>query len=91
MHYLIAYDIKDDKRRKKVADELEGFGFRVNYSVFECEVNRAKLKKLVAKIQKLVDKKQDSVRFYHLCKNCLPKSFELCENGEIFGEMELYM
>ena len=35
MKYLITYDIEDDKKRKKISDELEAFGYRVNYSVFE--------------------------------------------------------
>ena len=35
MNYLITYDIEDDKRRKKISDLLEGYGVRVNYSVFE--------------------------------------------------------
>lgn len=91
MKYLIAYDIKDDKKRKKVSDILEGFGFRVNYSVFECETNKTKLKKMIANIEKYINKKEDSVRFYHICQNCLPKSFELCKNGEVFQQMELYI
>lgn len=91
MNYLIAYDVKDNKKRKKIADVLEGFGFRVNYSVFECEVNKTKLKHLIAKIEEHVDKKQDSVRFYHICKNCLPKSFELCDKPDVFEPCELYL
>jgi len=33
---LSGYDIPSDKRRKKVSDLLEGYGQRVQYSVFEC-------------------------------------------------------
>lgn len=91
MNYLIAYDIKDDKKRKKVSDILEGYGYRVNYSVFECKTNKTKLKNLTNQIKKYLNTKQDSVRFYHICKNCLPKSFELCERGDVFEEIELYM
>jgi CRISPR-associated protein Cas2 len=40
--YVISYDIPDDKRRKKIADLLEGYGQRVQYSVFECQLNREK-------------------------------------------------
>ena len=64
MKYLITYDIENDKRRKKISDELEAFGYRVNYSVFECELNQTKLRKLKEKIEELVDVKYDSVRFY---------------------------
>lgn len=91
MKYLITYDIEDDKIRKKVSDELEAFRYRVNYSVFECELNQTKLKKLVEKLEELVDKKYDSLRFYHICENCLPKSFELCNKGEIFQKEDFFI
>ncbi len=89
MKYLITYDIKDDKKRKKISDILEGFGVRVNFSVFECEVNRTKLARLKSKIEKHIDKKQDSIRFYHICQNCLGKSYELCEKGEVFEDINM--
>lgn len=34
MFYLICYDIVLDKRRNKVAQMLEGYGLRVQKSVF---------------------------------------------------------
>jgi CRISPR-associated protein Cas2 len=91
MKYLITYDIENDKRRKKISDELEAFGYRVNYSVFECELNQTKLRKLKEKIEELVDVKYDSVRFYHICENCLPKSFELCNKGDIFEKEDFFI
>lgn len=91
MKYLITYDIENDKRRKKISDELEAFGYRVNYSVFECELNQTKLRKLREKIEELVDIKYDSVRFYHICENCLPKSFELCNKGDIFEKEDFFI
>ncbi len=91
MKYLITYDIENDKRRKKISDELEAFGYRVNYSVFECELNQTKLRKLREKIEELVDIKYDSVRFYHICENCLPKSFELCDKGDIFEKKDFFI
>jgi CRISPR-associated protein Cas2 len=93
MKYLVAYDISNDKNRKKLGDILEEFGFRVNYSVFEIELNKTKLNKLLKKIdeQKLYNKKQDSIRFYHICQNCKTKSFELCNKPDIFEEIELFI
>lgn len=79
------------KEEKKISDELEAFGYRVNYSVFECELNQTKLRKLKEKIEELVDVKYDSVRFYHICENCLPKSFELCNKGDIFEKEDFFI
>ncbi len=91
MKYLITYDIEDDKKRKKISDELEAYGYRVNYSVFECELNKTKLRKLTQKLEELVDEKHDSLRFYHICENCVPKSFELCNREEIFEKREYFI
>lgn len=70
---VVAYDIPDDKRRTKVMKTLEGYGQRVQYSVFECEVRPADLERLKERLRTLVDKKQDDVRFYPLCESCLRK------------------
>lgn len=93
MNYLVTYDIENNKKRKKLSDLLEAYGRRVNYSVFECELNSTKLKKLKSKIieEKLFDKKLDSIRFYHICKNCTPKSFELSNRSEVFESEELFI
>lgn len=92
MHYLVTYDIENDKNRKKLSDILEGYGYRVNYSVFEIEINSTKIKHLINTIdeKKLLNKNIDSLRFYHICKNCIPKSFELSNRGDIFEEEELF-
>ena len=84
MNYVVSYDISDDKRRKQLSDILEGYGIRVNYSLFEININEIKLKNLLLKIYEIVDEKEDSVRFYHICKNCENKSFEMCKRGGIF-------
>lgn len=93
MQYVVTYDIENDKNRKKLSDLLETYGVRVNYSVFEIELNETKLKKLLWQIedQELIDKKYDSLRFYHICKNCVPKSFEVCNKLEIFEKEELFI
>ena len=89
MRYLITYDIINDKRRKKLSDLLEGYGVRVNYSVFELEITKTQKERLLYEIelQKLVDTKVDSLRFYHICANCVAKSFEVCNKEDPFDEI----
>ncbi|MBD3841786.1 MAG: CRISPR-associated endonuclease Cas2 [Campylobacterales bacterium] len=91
MKFAVVYDISNDKRRKKVSDLLEGFGYRVNFSVFEIIVNQTKLNKIKKELAKKINKKEDSIRFYHICENCIPKSFELCDKDGIFEEKELFI
>jgi CRISPR-associated protein Cas2 len=71
LFYVVAYDIPDDKRRKKVSDLLEGYGKRVQYSVFECMLTQAKYDELCSRLKKQVKLKEDSVRFYPLSRHTL--------------------
>ena len=93
MHYLITYDITNDKRRKRLSDLLDGYGIRVNYSVYEAELSQRKKEQLLYEItlKKLLNKKYDSLRFYHICQNCIEKSFELADRAEPFEEPQLYI
>ncbi len=90
MFFVVAYDIDNDKRRKKISDILEGYGFRVNFSVFEIELNPAQLDSLLKKI-KSVSKKTDNIRFYHICKSCASKSFLLYKNKDIFSNSDWFV
>ncbi len=53
IRHLIAYDISCDKERYKVSKILEGFGFRVQESVFECDLTTRLKNRLVAKLERL--------------------------------------
>ena len=48
--YLVAYDISDAKRLRKVAQACEDFGFRRQYSVFLCRLNGRDLVRLKARL-----------------------------------------
>jgi CRISPR-associated protein Cas2 len=71
--YVIAYDIPDDRRRTKVHKILLGFGKWTQYSLFECFLTRMQLVLLRSKLAEHLEAKQDSVRFYPMCANCLSK------------------
>lgn len=69
LFYVIVYDIPCDKRRKKISDLLEGYGQRVQYSVFECVLDEKKYNELRKRLQKKVKVSEDSVRFYPLSRH----------------------
>ena len=70
MHYTVAYDITDDKRRNRVAKILKDFGTRIQYSVFECDTDRRSLLRLQSRLEKAIDLQEDTITFYHLCMAC---------------------
>ncbi len=72
---LVVYDIPDDRRRTKLHDRLLDFGSPVQYSVFECLVERDALTKMQRMIGKTISKRRDHVRIYFLCTTCKGKSW----------------
>ena len=60
-HYLMTYDISDDKRRTKVYKTLLGAGDHVQYSVFFCDLNDAELASLRKKLRPLLNSKEDQL------------------------------
>lgn len=66
LRYLVSYDISDPKRLRKVARSLEGFGVRLQYSVFECPLDELRLAKLKAELHELLDHEEDQVLFVSL-------------------------
>lgn len=71
LFYLISYDIHCHKRRKKVSDLLEGYGKRVQYSVFECVLTTRKYHELKRRLSPHVNCQEDSLRFYPLSAHTL--------------------
>ncbi len=71
--YVIAYDIPDDKRRRKVHTILLGYGKWTQYSLFECFLSGKELLVLQAKLAEHLEAREDSVRFYPLCAPCVQK------------------
>lgn len=70
MRYVIAYDVSDDKRRARVAKRLESVGERVQYSVFEADLDERTLARLMTQLGRAIDPRTDGVRIYRLCGEC---------------------
>jgi len=74
MLVLITYDVNTEtecgkRRLRKVAKVCTNYGQRVQNSVFECVMDAAKAREVKAKLEKLIDKEKDSLRFYNLGNN----------------------
>lgn len=71
MMVLVSYDVKTlDKtgarRLRRIAKACLDFGQRVQYSVFEIEVDTAQWVMLKDRLEQIIDPSQDSLRFYYL-------------------------
>lgn len=71
MMMLISYDVSTEsqggkRRLRRVARACLDYGQRVQFSVFECELNPAQWAVLRARLIKEIDPQRDSLRFYRL-------------------------
>ncbi|MGB3614285.1 MAG: CRISPR-associated endonuclease Cas2, partial [Elainellaceae cyanobacterium] len=64
MFYLICYDVVSDRRRNRVARLLEGYGLRVQKSVFEAVLTPEQREMLHHKLGRYLKPEEDQVRFY---------------------------
>ena len=71
--YLISYDVVNDRRRNKIAHLLEGYGMRVQKSVFECVLTADQLEFVQKRLLKVLKPQEDQVRFYPLSAHCRRK------------------
>lgn len=62
---LIIYDIKENKKRVKLAKLLQGYGFRIQKSAFEATITKKKYKKLLKELDPFGNS-EDSIRVYKI-------------------------
>jgi CRISPR-associated protein Cas2 len=72
VNILVSYDVGETESRegarrlRKVAIICKDYGQRVQFSVFECEINEMQFEVFRAKMLKIIDPQLDSLRFYKL-------------------------
>lgn len=88
--WVVSYDIPNDKRRRKVSKLLEGYGRRVQFSVFECELDEVKCSQLELRLKREIDEQEDDIRFYPLNRADL-KRVRLLGRAELQRERDYYL
>lgn len=74
--YIVCYDIVSDRIRNRIVKTLEGYGRRVQYSVFECDLNEKRYQELYGRLlvfMQDVEAQDGNICFYYICKNCIGK------------------
>jgi CRISPR-associated protein Cas2 len=59
--YLVAYDIRDDRRLRGIAGCMEGYGERIQYSVFICDLSDREMIGMRTDVEALMKMTEDSV------------------------------
>ena len=77
--WLVCYDVRDNKRRTKLAKRIEQRCQRVQYSVFECPLNEVDLKyQLEKRWLPVLKVSEDNLRVY-------PLNAEAKMGAEVYG------
>jgi CRISPR-associated protein Cas2 len=71
MMVLVSYDVRSHdkagaRRLRHIAKACQNYGQRVQFSVFEIELDPAQWTTLQAQLIQIIDPAQDSLRFYYL-------------------------
>lgn len=74
MLVLVTYDVNTlsdggRKRLRRIARACEDWGQRVQFSVFEIELDPAQWTRLRARLEAIIDPQSDSLRYYFLGSN----------------------
>jgi CRISPR-associated protein Cas2 len=71
-HYLVTYDISDDRRRNRVFRTLHGYGNHVQYSVFLCELDEQDLVRMRGQVGREIHHREDQVLVLDLGRSVHP-------------------
>ena len=64
--YLVAYDIRDDKRLRRVYRIMRDWGDHLQYSIFECQFSPMDLARCRQELSEVIHHGQDQVLFIDL-------------------------
>lgn len=74
--YLVAYDIRDPKRLRMIAEIIKSYGQRLQYSVYVCDMTIAELCDLRFAVRDTFSANKDSVMIVPLGEGYDTQAFE---------------
>lgn len=82
-HWVVCYDVgtKREKARRKLVRLLEGYGARVQFSVFEVALTDADFAKLITKVKSILNLSLDRFAMYPLTPTAQGTSLYLGQTG----------
>ncbi|MEW6525967.1 MAG: CRISPR-associated endonuclease Cas2 [Spirochaetota bacterium] len=87
--WLVIYDIRDEKRLRRIAKIMEQYGVRVQKSVFEAMCSQETIARM-RKEAKTILEKEDSLIIIPLCARCWQKKKQYGVTTQGIGEYKQY-
>jgi CRISPR-associated protein Cas2 len=89
--YVICYDITDQKRRARLSKCLDGYGDRVQFSVFEAVLDKPLFDHLQQDAGEIIDPVVDRIFIFPLCAGCAKRALRLGKPTEVPGEETVFV
>lgn len=70
--YLVCYDVRDEARLRRVQRLMLGYGRRLQYSIFRCELSQRDRERMKWELTKIMDD-EDRLLVVSLCRACAKK------------------
>jgi len=70
MEMVVAYDIADPKRLRRIAKIMKDYGVRVQKSIFTVSIRASGFNKMRARIEAEIEPLEDGVKYFPLCEKC---------------------
>ncbi len=85
--YIISYDIRDQKRWKKIHKTLKGFGEWLQLSVFQCRLGKMSALRLEAALSEIMNQKEDHLLIIDIgqAESVMPKVHSI---GKLFEPIQ---
>ena len=90
MLHIVAYDITDSHRLKKVAVLCKDYGIRIQYSIFQFDLNERLTQGFINELQQVIDHGSDKVMIIPVCAACR-KSIKMLGAAEAFAAPKHYI
>lgn len=74
--YVICYDITEPKRWRRAYKRLEGYGRRLQYSIFRCRLTKTEVEKLRSELEKILTD-DDKLLILSICERCSGQTVSL--------------
>jgi CRISPR-associated protein Cas2 len=68
--WLVCYDVRDPEWLRRAAKHMEGYGERMQYSVFRCWLTRRRMERLRWELTELLAP-EDDVLLIPVCASCV--------------------
>ena len=66
--YLVAYDVREARRLRRVHKVVKDYGYPLQYSIFVCDLTRVELLSMKGDLLEEVELREDSIGIFDLGK-----------------------